>query len=234
MAAAVGMGASALGGIFGAKGAQVSAQGQQLGIQGQILDTVGKIFGLQTQAQQYGYAANIADYQAGVAKVNQQIAAGNAEYARDVGEVAAQGAGMKGKADEATMEAHQAASGIDIASSSSTAVRTSMVEMNQYNQQMIRDNAAKQAYGYEVEAMQDEAQSKLYTYTGDVNRAQAANTKMAMGLAEQAIPLEQQAYGLAGQAGDIGATASLLGAAGTVSSQWMKASSLGMFGSTSS
>jgi hypothetical protein len=227
--AGIGMGASALGGIFGAKGAEVSAQGQQLGIQGQILNTVGQIFGLQTQAQQYGYSANIADYQAGVAKVNQSIAKGNAEYARDVVEVSAEQAGMKGKADAASMEAHQAASGIDIASSSSTAVRSSMVEMNQYNQQMIRANAAKQAYGYEVESMQDEAQSKLFTYTADVNRAQAENTKAAMGLAEQAIPLEQQAYGLAGKAGDIGATASLLGAAGTVSSQWMKASSLGIF-----
>jgi hypothetical protein len=229
MAAAVGMGASALGGIFGAKGAQVSAQGQQLGIQGQILDTVGKIFGLQTQAQQYGYAANIADYQAGVSEVNRKIALGNAEYARDTGEVAAQGAGMKGKADAATMAAHEAASGISMSSGSSTAVRTSMVEMNQYNEAMIRANAAKLAYGYEVEAVQDKAQSELFTYTADTNRAQAENTKMAMGLAEQAIPLEQQAWGLAGQAGDISATASLLGAAGTVSSQWMKASSLGMF-----
>jgi hypothetical protein len=136
---------------------------------------------------------------------------------------------MKGKADVSSMVAHQSASGIDINSGSSTNVRTSMVELNQFGEATIRANAAKVAYGYEVEAMQDEAQSKLYTYTADTDRAQAANTLSAMGLAEQAIPLEQQAYGLAGKAGDISATASLLGAAGTVSSQWMKASSLGMF-----
>jgi hypothetical protein len=227
--AGIGMATSVLGGIAGAKGAQVSAQGQQLGIQGQILDTVSKMFGLQTQAQQYGYSASIADYQAGVAKVNKQIAAGNADYARATGEVTAEAAGMKGKADLASMAVHQSASGIDINSGSSARVRTGMTEMTQYGEDMIRVNAAKQAYGFEVEAMQDDAQSKLYTYTGDVNRAQAANTTAAMGLAAQAIPLEQTAYGLAGQAGDIGSTASLLGAAGTVSSQWMKASSLGIF-----
>jgi hypothetical protein len=229
MIAGAGMGASALGGIFGAQGAEVSAQGQQLGIQGQILNTVGQIFGLQTKARQYGYSANIADYQAGVASVNKQIADSNASYARTVGEVQAEAAGMKGKADVSSMTAHQAASGIDINSGSSTNVRTSMVELNQYSEATIRANAAKTAYGFEVEAEQDEAQQKLYTYTADTDRAQAADTLSAANLAEQAIPLEQQAYGLAGKAGDIGATASLLGAAGTVSSQWMKASSLGMF-----
>jgi hypothetical protein len=218
-----------LGGIFGAQGAETAAKGQQLGIQGQILDTIGRIFGLQTQAQQYGYTANINDYQAGVAKVNKQIADSNASYAIETGNVQAELVGEKGKADEATMEAHQASSGISMASKSSAAVRTSMVEIAQYNQDMTRANAAKTAYGYEVEAVQDKAQSGLFTYTADTNRAMAANTTAAMGLAEQAIPLEQQAYGLAGQAGDISATASLLGAAGTVSSQWMKASSLGMF-----
>jgi hypothetical protein len=227
--AGVGMGASALGGIFGAQGAEVSAQGQQLGIQGQILNTVGQIFGLQTQAQQYGYTANINDYQAAVAKINKQIAEQNSTYAIETGNEQAEQIGMKGKADEATMEAHQASSGISMASKSSADVRTSMVEIAQFNQDMTRANAAKVAYGYDVEATMDDAQSKLYSYTADTNRAQAANTLSAMGLAEKAIPLETEAYGLAGKAGDIGATASLLGAAGTVSSQWMKASSLGMF-----
>jgi hypothetical protein len=228
--AGVGMGASALGGIFGAQGAEVSAKGQQLGIQGQILNTVGQIFGLQTKAQQYGYSANIADYQAGVAKVNADIAAQNASYARDVGEVSAEQAGMKAKADIGSMTAHQAASGIDIESGSSQNVRTSMVEIGQYSEAMIRANAAKQAYGYEVEEMQDKSQADLYTYTAGIDRTQAANTMAAAGLAEQAIPLEQQAYGLAGQAGDIGAMASLVGGAGSVASKWSSASKLGMFG----
>jgi hypothetical protein len=229
--AGIGMGASALGGIFGAKGAEVSAQGQQLGIQGQILNTVGQIFGLQTKAQQYGYSANIADYQAGVAKVNQQIADSNASYSRTVGEVQAEAAGMKGKADVSTMTAHQAASGIDINSGSSTNVRTSMVELNQYGEAQIRANAAKTAYGYEVESEQDEAQAKLYSYTADQDRVQAANTMTAAGLAGEAIPLQVSAYGLAGQAGDIGAMASLVGGAGSVASKWSSASKLGIFGS---
>jgi hypothetical protein len=228
--AGIGMGATALGGVLGAKGAQTAAQGQQLGIQGQILNTVGQIFGLETKAQQYGYSANIADYQAGVATVNKQIAEQNASYARDVGEVTAEQFGMKSKADLASMSVHQSASGIDIGSASSRNVRTGMTEMAQYGEDMIRANAAKQAYGFEVEAMQDEAQSKLYTYTADEDRVQAANTMQAAGLAQQAIPLQQQAWGLAGQAGDISSMASLVGAAGSVASKWSSASKLGIFG----
>jgi hypothetical protein len=230
--AGIGMGASALGGVIGAKGAEVSAQGQQLGIQGQILNTVGQIFGLETKAQQYGYSANIADYQAGVAKVNQQIANQNADYARATGEVTAEQFGMKGKADLASMSVHQAASGIDINSGSSANVRTGMTEMTQYGEDMIRANAAKQAYGYDVEAMQDDAQSKLYTYTADEDRIQAANTMQAAGLAGQAIPLQQQAYGIVGQAGDIGAMASLVGGAGSVATKWSKAGDMSLFGTS--
>jgi hypothetical protein len=228
--AGIGMGASALGGVFGAQGAQTTAQGQQLGIQGQILNTVGQIFGLETKAQQYGYSANIADYQAGVAKVNQQIADQNASYARTVGEVSAEQAGMKARADLSSMRAHQASSGIDIESGSSQHVRESMVEVAQYNEAMIRANAAKTAYGYEVEAMQDKSQSDLYTYTAGVDRTQAANTMAAAGLAEEAIPLQQQAYTLAGKAGDISSMASLVGAAGSVATKWSSASKLGIFG----
>jgi hypothetical protein len=96
---------------------------------------------------------------------------------------------------------------------------------------MIRANAAKQAYGYEVEEEQDKSQADLYTYTAGVDRTQAANTMTAAGLAEEAIPLQVSAYGLAGEAGDIGATASLVGAAGSVASKWSSASKLGIFGS---
>jgi hypothetical protein len=106
-----------------------------------------------------------------------------------------------------------------------------MVEVAQYNQQMIRANAAKQAYGYDVEAMQDDAQSKLYTYTADEDRVQAANTMQAAGLAGQAIPLQQQAYQIAGEGGDISAMASLVGGAGSVATKWSSASKLGIFGS---
>jgi hypothetical protein len=219
--AMVGMGASALGGVFGAMGAETSAKGQQLGIQGQILNTVGGIFNLQTQAQQYGYQANISDYQAGVAKVNKQIAEQNAAYAMSVGDVEAEMEGMKTRAGISQMWVHEGSSGIDVNSASFQDVRKSMTGIGQYSEAMIRANAAKVAYGYDVEAMQDEAQAGLYTYTAGVQRTQAANFMSAAGLAEQAIPLQQQAYSLAGTAGDIGAVSSLLGGVGSVASKWM-------------
>lgn len=223
------MGATALGGIFGAMGAQTKAQGEQLGIQGQILNTIGSIFGLNVQAAQYGYQANVADYQAGVAKVNQDIALQNASYSRDVGETDASISGMQTRSQVSQAKATQGASGLDVNVGSAVNVRESMVEIGEYNQSIIRANAAKQAYGYEVEAMQDESQSDLYTYGAANDRAQAANTMQAAGLAEEAIPLEEQAYQVAGQAGDISSMASLVSAGGSVAAKWGQASQSGVF-----
>jgi hypothetical protein len=216
----VGLGATALGGVASAEGAQITAKGKQTDIMGQILATVGKAFGFEVQAQQQTYQSDVETYQAGVAEVNRQIAEQNASYARDVGEVSASQEGMKDRAALSSAKASQGASGLDVNTGSAVNVRESMVEMGQYNQAVIRSNAAKVAYNFDVTATQDAAQRDLHTYAAGQDKIQAANDMTAAGLTMEAIPLQQQAFALAGSAGDISSIGSLLGAAGSVASKW--------------
>jgi hypothetical protein len=228
--AMVGIGASAASGLLGAAGAVNKAAGDQLSIQGQMLQTVGQAFGFQAQAQQYGYAANIATYQAGVADMNQKIALQNANYARDVGEVEAQQSGMKSRYDLGMMEASQAASGVSVSGGSATRVRQGMIDIGYHDQQTIRASAAMTAYGYDIEAVQYQAQADVQRYTATQDQAQAANAIEAAGITMQALPLEQKASGLVSQAEGINIASSLVGGAGSVAGKWIGASNQGIPG----
>ena|SRR5882757_386847 len=171
--AGIGMGASAAGSILGAFGAEQGGQ---------------------AQSQMY-------QYQAAIAQMNSKIAKQNADYTRAVGEVQAQQSGMKTRAQVGQTVATQGASGLDVNKGSNVAVRQSETEIGQYEQTVIRSNAAKKAYGYEVEAASDTAQANLDT--------------MAASQAEKA--------------GDIGALSSLLGGASSVSSKWLQGRQIGLF-----
>lgn len=151
--------------------------------------------GGQAQKQMY-------DYKAAVAQVNQQIAKQNADYALHAGEVEAQQAGMKLRSEIGQIRAGQGASGLDIASGSAPLVRDSATRVGQENIAIIRSNAAKRAYGYEVEAMEHGAESTLDTVAG-------ANAKTA---------------------GTISAIGSLLGGASSVSSKWVGYKTSGALG----
>jgi hypothetical protein len=226
VAGAVGIGSTIAGGAAQVAGAQANLQAQQLGIQGQMLQTLGTAFGFQTQAQQYEYQSNINKYQAGVAKVNEDIAKSNANYERDMGEVDAQQAGMKSRYELGEMKASQGASGIDVNSGSSTRVRESMIDLGYYNQTLIRSSAAKKAYGYEVEATQDEAQADVYRYTAAMNEDQAKNALTASDMTMKALPLQQQAMGVASQAASAQIAGSIAGTVGSVASKWLTMSSM--------
>lgn len=165
--AAIGIGSAAAGGLVGA---------------------FGQASGGQAQAGMY-------NYQAGVAQINQKIALQNADYQRTVGEVQAQQSGMATRAKVGETKVEQSASNLDINSGSQALVRESETSLGQYDQSVIRANAARRAYGYEVEATQQEAQGSLYKMAGK-------NAKTA---------------------GSISAVSSILGAAGSVSSKWLQA-----------
>jgi hypothetical protein len=226
----IGMGSNALGGIFGAVGAQNKAKGDQIAIQGQMLQTMGQAYQMDVQAAEYGTRANMSDYQAGVAKVNQKIAEQQSDYARAVGEVEAETAGLKSRAELGRARAAQGASGIDVSSGSSVNVRQSMIELGYHDQNMTRSNAAKVAWGYDIEAEQAEAQGSLYTMTAGLERMQAAAATTGAAMTRGALPLQQQAMGVAGTAGTIGTFASLANAAGSVSSKWLAGKSEGLWG----
>lgn len=218
----IGMGLTALGGLSGAAGAETAAKGKQVDIYGQMLQTVGKAFGFQVQAKQATYQATVEDYQAAVAQKNQQIALGNAAYAADTGEVEASIQGMKTHAQVSTTTAAQGASGLDVNTGSAVAVRSSEIQLGQYNQAQIRASAAKMAYNYQVEASADADQAAAHTYAAGLQRSNAADDMTAAGMTMEAIPLQQQAWSLAGDAGNISAFGSLVGAGASVASKWQQ------------
>lgn len=146
--------------------------------------------------------ANMYNYQAGVAQINQQIMAQNASWATEEGEVSAQQQGIKTQAQIGTTLAQQGAGGLDVASGSDARVRASELEIGEEDQALIRSNAAQKAYGFEVQGFQYAAQASADT-------ASASNS------------LTAAQYNVA---------SSLLSGASSVSSKWLQGSQAGIFG----
>jgi hypothetical protein len=139
-------------------------------------------------------------YQAGVAQVNAQIAKQNAAYELALGEQQAQAEGMKGRAKIGMTRAAQGAGGLDVNSGSNVDVRASEAELGAYDQAIIRNNAARRAYGQEVLATQAQAQAGLDTFAAKTSR----------------------------EAGNLDAFTSLLGGAGSFASKWTQFKSAGV------
>lgn len=169
-----GMAASAIGGVVSAVGSEQSGNAQK----------------------------SMYDYQAGITSLNAQVSKQNASYALATGEVEAQQSGMQTRAQIGETKAIQGASGLDVNSGSGATVRSSEADIGAENQAVIRSNAAKRAYGYEVEATQATAQGQV-----DVMAGQNAQS-----------------------AGQIGAISSILGGASSVSSKWLQANQQGIPG----
>lgn len=147
-----------------------------------------------------------AQFQAGIALRNQQIAKQNADYSRMAGEVDAQTSGLKTAQILGAQKATQGASGLDVNFGSATQVRDSQHEIGWHDQQVIRSDAARRAYAYEQEATTQGTQAQMY----------------------------QRAGADAESAGVISAATSILGGVSSVSSKWMQGSSMGLWGGSSS
>lgn len=160
------------------------------------VSALGQILGGIASKNQYGY-------QSAVARINQQIAKQNADYARNVGEVEAQKVGLGSRFRVGNIVAGKAAAGLDVNTGSASDVVESQKEIGLHDQATVRANAAKKAYGFEVEGVQHEAQSHIYDMAGD---------KAMM-------------------AGIIGAGSSILGSASSVSSKWLDAKRYGIYDS---
>jgi hypothetical protein len=170
--AAIGIGSSVAGGGVGA---------------------IGSILSGQAQGKQ-------ASYQAGVARTNAVIAQQDANYALGSGEVEAQQSGERTRFQVGATKVGFGAG--NVAGASTNRVLASETEIGQQNEGIIRANAAKRAYGFNVSAAEDTAQSKVYD--------RAASNDVT--------------------AGDIGAVSTILGTVGSVASKWSQASQ--SFGST--
>lgn len=141
------------------------------------------------------------DYQSGVALLNQKIAKQNAEYAIRAGGTAAYQSGLKTKDVVGQQKAIQGASGVDVGSGSNVTVRADTTKIGQLDQQTIRENYAKKAYGYEVEA--------------EIKGTEAVANRVAGEQAEKA--------------GEMNALSSILGTVGSVSSKWYQGKMSGVF-----
>lgn len=150
------------------------------------------------EAQQQMY-----NYQAGVAKLNAQIAQQNATYAIKVGELQAMQTGLQGAQRLGQIKASEAASGLDVNTGSARDVQTSQRKVLGQDVAAIRSNAAKTAYNYEVEGVQYSSQAELDTLAGKNART----------------------------AGMIGAASSILGSASSVGQEWMRGQQLGLWNS---
>jgi hypothetical protein len=140
-----------------------------------------------------------AAYQSAVAANNAQIAQQNSRLDIQAGETASFNQGLKTRAAVGQEKAAQGASGIDVNTGSAPAVRAGTAQMGMLDALTIRSNAAKEAYGQEVQATSDTAQSQL-----DTMESEQAST-----------------------AGDIGAVGSLLNGVSTVGGNWAKFQKLG-------
>jgi hypothetical protein len=146
------------------------------------------------------------NYQAGVAELNARIAKQNRDYALSKGEFEAGRYGLKARQTFGAIRTGQAASGFRLDSGSNKDVAESAHELAKIDLATIRSNAAREAYGYEVEAASQQNQASLY--------------KMAAADAKKGSAFK--------------AVASLISGATSVASKWTQGTTAGLFQTSTS
>ena len=163
------------------------------------------VLGAESAQQTAAATASMYSYQASLASLNKQIYTTDASYAFQQGDQQSLQEGLALKQQFGKVQVAQASSGFDINSGSNKQVQDSEATLANLDYKTIRMNAARTAAGFTSEAAGAEMQSDMYTKA-------ASNTKAA---------------------GSIAATASFIGAASSVSSEWLRASQMGIFGKQS-
>lgn len=174
--------------------AGAAAASSWMGYAGLGLSALGGVTGAIGAIQQGQAASEAAKYNASVAASNADMAKRNAQMA---GEAGAQQAAMqeqKTRAQVGEIKANQAASGVDVNSGSALDVRSSAAELGELDALTVRTNAAKEAYGYQTQAVSDKAQAGL-------DRFEAENDETA---------------------GELGAASTLLGSAASGASNYYR------------
>lgn len=113
-----------------------------------------------TSAVANGYATSAADKaNAKIAEQNSGIATQNAAFAAQEGESNAGQQSIQNRAASSQIKANQGAGGVDVNTGSNANVQASEAEIGQLNTMTIRSNAARQAYGYQTQAVGFEGQA---------------------------------------------------------------------------
>lgn len=145
--------------------------------------------------------ADMFNYKSGLALRNAKIARENKDYALWAGEHESMRYGLKASAERGTMRGQRAASGIDVNTGTNADLENSAMFISDMDMAMIRNNAARRAYAYELDATNEEEQAKLYRQAG-------ANAKTAS---------------------KYKAASTLIAGASSVSNKWYDASRTGVF-----
>lgn len=154
---------------------------------GGIVGGIGDLIGGQSTQSMY-------NYKAAVAQMNANIAKQNANYEIETGETQAEQQGLKTRATVGATKVALASGNISTSSGTAAKVVTSEIALGQQSAGIIRANAAKRAYGFQVEAAGDEAQSNIDIMSGQNAKTasyfQAAST--ILGAAGQSYASAQQ------------------------------------------
>lgn len=108
-----------------------------------------------------------AQAQANAANYNAAVARNAATFAREQGEVNAQANDRKTAAMIGRQRAAYAAGGLDVNSGSPLDIQADTADFGRLNSLTIRNNAERQAYGYQANANLDDASAKNYESAGD-------------------------------------------------------------------
>jgi hypothetical protein len=160
---------------------------------GAVVSGIGSLFSGKANSQAYAYKA-------GVALLNKQINQQNANWALEEGDIKGEETGLRAGQEIARTKVMQAASGIDVNSGTSSAVRDTQTKVAQFDQNVISWDASKTAWGFESKAATDQAEANL-----DTMASSNATT-----------------------AGEISAAGSFISGAGSVASKWYQGQSIGL------
>lgn len=174
--------------------AMVGGVGMAAAVGGSILSASG-------EKQKAAATSQMYTYQAGIADLNRRIALNNRDYAITAGGEEAKRFGMKSAQVAGSIKAKQAASGIDVNAGSLVDVQKGQKQVSDLDMATIRNNAARKAYGYQVEAETASMQTEMYT----------AASKNSL------------------EAGNIAAAGSLISGASNVSSKWLQGNQQGLW-----
>lgn len=110
------------------------------------------------------------DIQAGTAETNAMLDKARSEDAKYRGDVAVSASRLKTRQLEGQQRAGMAASGVSLESGSPLSILEGTEMMGERDAQIIRDNALKESWGYDVAATNDRNNARLLKYRAGLER----------------------------------------------------------------
>lgn len=141
-----------------------------MGSAGPIAQLLGGAVGAYGDIFQGDAQANAYKYNAAVASQNAQVAQENARLAGESGTATAAAVSLRNMQNMGQIKAQQGASGLDVNSGSAVDVRASAKELGTLDAYNARVQAVREAYGYETQAHNYEAEATLDQYQADISQ----------------------------------------------------------------